>query len=377
MLSTLALIRTIFTADSQRRTAIAIWSATFSAGMALGPVLGGWLLEHFWWGSVFLINVPVMAVLLVAGRLLLPETRDPAPGRFDPLSALLSLATMLPVVYGIKQFAVHGPTAKALAGVVLGVAFGALFVRRQQKLPDPMLDLALFREKKFSISIVTNLFSVFSLVGLLFLMPQYLQLVLGLSSFEAGLWMLPATVSGIAGALISARLANHFRPGTVMCTGMFIGTVGFLVLSMIGTDSGLAAPVIGFLLVGGGVSLAETLTNDLIITAAPPERAGAASAISETGYELGGAMGLALLGSIATAVYRTGLPADAPAAAQDTLGGAAAMAQRRPELFDTARAAFTHGTQVAAWVGAAMLAYTGFQAWFLLGRREKVAVAAH
>src|SRR5699024_10933338 len=222
------------------------------------------------------------AVLLVAGRLLLPETRDPAPGRFAPLSALLSLATMLPVVYGIKQFAVHGPTAKALAGVVRGVAFGALFVRRQQQLPDPMLDLALFREKKFSISIVTNLFSVFSLVGLLFLMPQYLQLVLGLSSFEAGLWMLPATVSGIAGALISARLANHFRPGTWMCTGMFIGTVGFLVLSMIGADSGLAAPVIGFLLVGGGVSLAETLTNDLIITAAPPERAGAASAISET-----------------------------------------------------------------------------------------------
>lgn len=376
MPSTLALIRTIFTDDAQRRTAIAIWSATFSAGMALGPVLGGWLLEHFWWGSVFLINVPVMGLLLVAGRLLLPETRDPNPGRFDPLSAVLSLATMLPVVYGIKQFAVHGPTVNALAGLVIGVVFGVLFVHRQRHLSDPMLDLALFREKKFSISIVTNLCSVFSLVGLLFLTPQYLQLVLGLDSFEAGLWMLPATVSGIAGALISARLANHFRPGTIMCAGMFIGAAGFLVLSMIGVGSGLAVLVIGFLLVGGGVSLAETLTNDLIITAAPPERAGAASAISETGYELGGAMGLALLGSIATAVYRAGLPADAPAAARDTLGGAAALANQRPELFDTARAAFTHGTHVAAWVGAAMLAYTGVQAWFLLGRRGKVAVAA-
>src|SRR5699024_9403370 len=180
MPSTLALIRTIFTEDRQRRTAIAVWSATFSAGMALGPVLGGWLLEHFWWGSVFLINVPVMAMLLVAGRLLLPETRDPSPGRFDPLSAVLSLATMLPVVYGIKQFAVHGPTVEALAGVAVGVAFGMLFVHRQRKLPDPMLDLELFREKKFSISIVTNLCSVFTMVGRMFLTPQYLQLVVGL-----------------------------------------------------------------------------------------------------------------------------------------------------------------------------------------------------
>lgn len=379
MPSTLALLRTIFPDDRQRRTAIAVWSATFSAGMALGPVLGGWLLEHFWWGSVFLINVPVMAVLLVAGRLLLPEARDPAPGRFDLLSAVLSLTTMLPVVYGIKQLAVHGPSADAVIGIVVGVVIGTLFVRRQQHLTDPMLDLQLFKEKRFSVSIATNILSVLALAGLLFLIPQYLQLVLGLEPVHAALWMLPATASGIAGALLSARLAGRFGPARLIGAGMGFAALGCLLLTMIGADSGLAALVTGFVLVGGGVALAETLTNDLIITTAPPERAGAAAAISETGYELGGAMGTAIIGSIATAVYRAGIPADAPDAARDTLGGAAAVADQVPGgevLFDTARAAFTHGMQVIAWVGVAVLAYTGIQALLLLRRRSRTTADA-
>lgn len=372
MPSTLALIRNIFPDDTQRRTAIAIWSAAFSGGMALGPVIGGWLLEHFWWGSVFLINVPVMAVLLIAGPLLLPEARDPAPGRFDLPSAGLSLAAMLPAVYGIKQFAVHGVTLGALVGIAVGIAFGWLFVRRQQRLTDPLLDLRLFGYRGFSVSIVTNVLSVFAMVGLLFLVPQYLQLVLGYSPIGAAMWLLPATVAGIAGALLAAWLAKRIGTSTLIGSGMLAGAAGFLLMTQIGVNTGLTALVIGFVLVGGGVGLAETLTNDLIIASAPPDRAGAAAAISETGYELGGALGTAVLGSIATAVYRAGLPPAAPDAARDTLGGAAAMAGQQPEVFATARAAFTQGTQVTAWVGAAVLVYAGIQAWLLLRNSRPV-----
>ncbi|MCG3749748.1 MFS transporter [Amycolatopsis sp. Poz14] len=375
MPSTLSLIRSIFTEDRTRRTAVAIWSAAFSGGMAVGPVVGGWLLEHFWWGSVFLINVPVMVLLLVAGPLLLPEFRDPNPGRFDPWSALLSLGTMLPVVYGVKIAATEGISWSAGAAMVLGLALGAAFVRRQRRLDQPMLDLGLFANRKFAGSVITNLLGVFALVGLLFLLPQYLQLVLGLKPLAAALWMLPATVAGVVGALAAAWLARRVRVPVLVSLGLLLGAAGFLVLTTIGADAGLAAVVVAFVLVGGGVALSETLTNDLVISAAPVNRAGAASAISETGYELGGALGTALLGSLATAVYQSGLPATAPAAAHDTLGGAVATAHSLPategaELLTTAREAFVTALHTSAWVGAAILVYTALQAYFLLGRRR-------
>ncbi|WP_242580699.1 MFS transporter [Amycolatopsis sp. 195334CR] len=374
MPSTLSLIRGIFVDPTQRRVAIAVWSAGFSGGMALGPVLGGWLLEHFWWGSVFLINVPVMLVLLVAGPLLLPEARDPNPGRFDPLSAVLSLATMLPVVYGIKLFAEHGFDLVAVVSVLAGAGIGVLFVRRQQVLTDPMLDLGLFRNRAFSTSVVTNLLGVFSLTGLLFLVPQYLQLVLGLRPMVAALWLLPTTVAGVAGALLAARLARRIPVSTLIGTGLLIAAGGFALLLGIGVDSGLAALVIGFVLVSIGVALSETLTNDLIITAAPPERAGAASAISETGFELGGALGTAVIGSVATAVYRAGVPESAGEAARETLGGAAATLDG--DLLHTAREAFVSGLHVTAVLGTLLLAYTAVQAMVLLRRRRETAEVA-
>ncbi len=375
MPSTLSLIRSIFLDAKQRRTAIAVWSAGFSGGMAIGPVLGGWLLEHFPWGSVFLINVPVMLVLLVAGPFVLPEARDPKPGRFDPLSALLSLAAMLPVVYGIKLFAEHGVSAEAVISVLVGIALGVVFVRRQIKLDEPMLDLKLFSNRAFSASVVTNMLGVFALVGLLFLVPQYLQLVLGLSPVVAALWMLPATAAGIAGALLAASLAKRIRVSVLVSGGLLIGAVGFLALTQIATASGLVFVVVSFTLLGGGIALSETLTNDIVVSSAPAERAGAASAISETGFELGGALGTAILGSVVTAAYRAGLPSTTPDAARDTLGGAVATAQRLgpnegQALMEAAREAFVQGVHVAAWAGAAVLVYTGVQAFVLLNRKK-------
>ncbi|WP_435583063.1 MFS transporter [Amycolatopsis thermoflava] len=382
MPSTLALIRSIFTDPARRRTAIAVWGAGFSGGMALGPVLGGWLLEHFWWGSVFLINVPVMVVLLVAGPFLLPEARDPRPGRFDPLSAVLSLAAVLPVVYGIKRFAEHGADPLAAGSVLTGAAFAVVFVRRQRALPDPMLDLALFRDRRFSASVLTNMLGVFALVGLLFLVPQYLQLVLGLRPMTAALWLLPTTVAGIVGSFAAARLARRVPVPRLIGGGLLAAAAGFAALVALGVHSGLAILVAGMALVGFGVALSETLTNDLIITAAPPARAGAASAISETGFELGGALGTAVLGSIAAAVYRAGVPGDAGETARETLGGAVAAAAGLPPaqaeaLLAAARAAFVHGLQVSAVAGAALLAYTGVQALVLLRSRGTGAAPAH
>ncbi|MEU3270011.1 MFS transporter [Saccharomonospora sp. NPDC006951] len=375
MPSTLSLIRGMFLDPAQRRIAIAVWGSGFSGGMALGPVLGGWLLEHFWWGSVFLINVPVMLLLLVVGPFLLPEARDPNPGRFDPLSAVLSLAAVLPVVYGIKRFAEYGAEPLAAASALAGLAIGAVFVRRQRRLKDPMLDLELFKHRAFSASVLTNMLGVFALVGLLFLVPQYLQLVLGLRPMTAAMWLLPTTVAGVAGSLAAARLARRFPVRWLIGIGLLVAAAGFATLIAIGVDGGLAVLVTGMALVGFGVPLSETLTNDLIITTAPPERAGAASAISETGFELGGALGTAVLGSIATAVYRSGIPADAAAPAHETLGGAVAVssalpAQEGEALLAAARESFVNGVQVSAIVGAILLAYTGVQAFLLLRQRQ-------
>ena len=380
MPSTLSLLRSIFADDAQRRIAIAVWSSGFSGGMALGPVIGGWLLEHFWWGSVFLINVPVMLVLLVAGPFLLPEARDPDPGRFDPLSALLSLAAVLPVVYGIKRASEHGVDGIAALSALTGLLLGLVFVRRQRASPEPMLDLELFANRAFTASVLTNTLGVFSLVGLLFLIPQHLQLVLGLSPVTAALWMLPTAVAGVVGSLAAARLARRFPVPHLISTGLLLAMAGFGVLVLLGVHGGLAALVAGLLLVGFGVPLSETLTNDLIVTAAPPERAGAASAISETGFELGGALGTAVLGSIATAVYRSEMPVEAGPAARETLGGAVATAQRLPPeqaqaLLEASREAFVHAVHVSALAGGSLLAYTAAQAFILLRNHDELAKA--
>ncbi|TCO60835.1 MFS transporter [Actinocrispum wychmicini] len=359
MPSTLSLIRTIFTEAGQRRMAIAVWSAAFSGGMAMGPVVGGWLLEHFWWGSVFLVNVPVLLVLLVAGPVLLPEARDPKPGRFDLASAVLMLAAVLPVVYAIKMLATGELTVLSALGAGAGAAAGVLFVRRQRKLTHPMLDLGLFANRAFTGSVLTNTLSVFGIASLLFLLPQHLQLVLGMSPLQSAMWLLPETAASLTGAFAGAQLAKRFSQSRLIAGGLLLAVGGFAV---IGVDAGLTGVVVGCVLAGLGLGLTSTLTNDLVVMSAPAERAGAAAAVSETGYELGGALGTAVLGSVATAVYRGGLPHDAPAEARETL----AAAEHTPGLIDAAREAFVSGLQVASWAAAVILLGAAIQAYTML-----------
>jgi DHA2 family multidrug resistance protein-like MFS transporter len=367
--STLSLIRNMFLDPRQRTFAIGVWVTSFSVGGALGPLLGGLLLHFFWWGSVFLLAVPVMALLLVLGPLLLPEFRDPEPGRLDLVSAAMSLVSVLALVYGVKVLAQNGfgqvPALSILAGLVIGLAF----VRRQPKLSEPMIDLRLFRTPAFTASLAANTLSLFLVFGIFFLVAQYLQLVLGLSPLTAGLWTVPSQLGFIVGSLLAPKIARCLGPGITMAYGFGLATIGLAVLAQLHGNgpSALAALVTGSVLLALGVAPVVTLATDLIVGAAPPERAGVASALSETGTELGGALGIALLGSIVTAVYRGQLSNALPAGlrphdadiARSTLAGAAQMAQRLPAHFhaplvNVATDAFTQGLHVAAIVSAVL-----------------------
>ena len=358
--STLSLIRNMFLDPRQRAVAVGVWISSYSAGAVIGPPLGGFLLQYFWWGSVFLVSVPMMALLLVLGPILLPEFRDPKAGRPDLLSALLSVAAVLGVIYGLKQIAAHGVGWLPALSIGAGLALAAVFVRRQRRLADPLIDLRLFRAPAFSASLATYMLATFAVFGPYVFIAQYLQLVLGLSPMKAGLWSMPFAVGFVVGSMLSPVIARRVRPAFMMGVGLVIAAVGFVALAQVDGTSGLAVIVVSTVVFSLGLSPVFTLANDLIIGAAPPERAGAASAISETCSEFGGALGIAILGSIGTAIYRRamagsvvdGIPPDAAVAARDTLGGAVAAAgQLRglgAALLDTARKAFTHGLQVTA-----------------------------
>ncbi|MDQ3675167.1 MAG: MFS transporter [Gemmatimonadota bacterium] len=368
MPSTLALIRNMFHDPAERSTAIAVWITSFMVGSAIGPLLGGFMLEHFWWGSVFLLGVPFMGLLLIIGPFLLPENRDPDAGRLDLLSAALSLIATLAVIYGIKRLATNGFSGAAALAIAAGLAIGFVFVRRQRKLRDPIIDLDLFRVAAFRTSVGTQLVALIAMAGVYFFAVQYLQLVFGLAPLRAGLWLIPSTIAGTAGSMFAPALARRFRPAFVMSAGLVMGAIGFAMLTLVGENSGLAILVLAFAIVSVGINATMTLTTDLIVGVAPPERAGAASAISETSSELGLALGIAVIGSIGTAVYRLDMaeaippevPSAAADAARDTLGSALAVAARLPgnlgiDLADAARNAFTHALHTTAITGALML----------------------
>jgi DHA2 family multidrug resistance protein-like MFS transporter len=366
--STLSLIRNMFLDPRERTVAVGVWIASFSAGGALGPLLGGLLLERFWWGSVFLVNVPVMLLLLALGRRLLPEYRDPNPGRLDPTSAALSLAAVLAVIYGIKRIAEGEQIAVPLLAIVLGSVIGIVFVRRQRALPDPLVDLSLFRSPAFTASILVNVLGFFVAFGTFFFIAQYLQLVLGMSPFQAGLWTAPAGLAFIAGSMLTPLAARRMHPTRVMAFGFAVAAVGFAALTQIGRSDGPSVVVSAYVLLSLGLAPVFTMATDVIVGLAPPERAGMAAAVSETSSEFGGALGIAILGSIVTAVYRTamapaipiGVPSAAADAAHDTLGAAAAIAASLPErtgvpLLEAARGAFTDAVVLTATVSSILV----------------------
>lgn len=372
MPSTLSIIRNLFTDAAQRTTAIAIWAAAATAGAAAGPLVGGVLLEHFWWGSVFLINLPVMVLLIGFGVVLLPESRDPDPGPFDLLSAALIVLAVVPVVLAVKTVAGEGVTPLAVLSAVVGVAAGVVFVRRQRRLPVPLFDTSLFRRPAFSGAVVANMLSISALSGLLFFLSQYLQLVLGHGPLEAGLRQLPLTLASIVVAFFVGRVVARAGHGRGIGTGLLLGAAGLGLLSVAEGTGGYVLLAVAMTAIGLGVGFALTVATDAVVSAAPPAKAGAASAVSETAYEMGVALGIALLGSLHTALYRAalvlppGLPDDG--GARESLASASGLVAGLPAdvgeaLLGAARGAFTAAMQTTSLVAAAMLVIAGTVAW--------------
>jgi DHA2 family multidrug resistance protein-like MFS transporter len=342
-------------------------------------MFGGAILELFWWGAVFLVSVPVAVLLLAVGPKLLPEFRDPSAGRLDLISAALSLVAVLAVIYGVKGFAQDGLGSTHALFVAAGLALGIVFMRRQRTLADPLIDARLFRAPAFSASLAANVLGILVILGIDFFIAQYLQLVLGMGPLEAGLWLLPSAGGFILGSTLMAPLARRVRPAFVVSGGLALAAVGSAVLAGVEGTSGLPLLVIGSVLMAIGIAQALTLSTDLIVSAAPPERAGAASALSETGTELGGALGIAILGSIGTAVYRSdvagavpdGVAPEAEHAARDTLGGAVGVSDQLPaSLIEAANHAFAHGFQVAALTSAVLMVGMAVAAALLLPDRS-------
>ncbi|WP_117210217.1 MFS transporter [Allorhizocola rhizosphaerae] len=357
MPSTLALIMGMFRHPRQRGLAIAVWATALTAGVAMGPILGGVLLQWFWWGSAFLVGVPIMLLLLVTGPALLPDMRHPGPGRLDPVSVVLSLAALLPFVYGFKEVARSGwrplPVLIALAGLAIGV----WFVLRQRRLDNPLLDLRLFRIRAVSGALVLSLLVAAVQGGSGFYVAQYLQLVEELTPLQTGLWLLVPTLALIVGIFVSQGLAQRIRPAQILAAGVLVAAAGMLVLTRVSPASGLLPLLFGFTIVYIGVSPIGPLVGQLVVPAAPPGKAGSAASLQSTSGELGTALGIAILGSVGVAVYRgaVALPAGTPAgsAAGETMAGAVATAQNLPPelasaLLDSARSAFAAGLNTAA-----------------------------
>ncbi|MGW0506007.1 MFS transporter [Micromonospora sp. NPDC003241] len=378
----LSLVTVMFVDARQRAVAIGVVIASVSGGTAVGPLVGGWLLERYWWGSVFLLGVPVMLVLLVVGPALLPERRA-ATGRLDLVSALLSLGAVLPVVYGLKRIAADGVHATSLLAVVAGLAAAVLFVRRQRGRTDPFLDLGLFADRRLTVAAATLALGIFVLWGSNLAIAQYLQLVQGLSPLAAGMWTAPSAVGVIVGSTLAPRIARRVDPATVTATGLALAAVGYGLLTQVEVG-GLAILVTGAVVVSAGLGPMMALATDMVVGAAPPQRAGAAAAISATAPQLGGAFGIALLGSLITAVYRhdtaTTVPveagAEATAAARDNLTAALVAADRLPvevgeRLLAAAREAFVHGFRLAAVVSAVLMAGTALLVAVTLRRRTE------
>ncbi len=381
MPSTLSLLRNVFVDASQRRLAIAIWASCFAAGAALGPIVGGFLLEHYWWGSVFLLAVLVLIPLLVLAPIFVPESRDPHPGPVDLVSIALSLLALAPIVFAIKNLAKDGSLLLTVVPAVVGVVSTTLFVRRQLRREVPMLDVRLFKVPVFSGAVAVNLLSVFSLVGFLFFVSQHLQLVSGQSPMQAGISLLPGLAVMVVAGLAVVPLVRKVQPVTIVVVGLVLSAFGYATVYLFASPESVTPILAAFAILGAGIGAAETISNDLIVSSVPAAKAGAASAVSETAYELGAVLGTAVLGTILTASYRAnlvvpeGVMAGAADTARETLGGAHQVAEGLPAaqsaaLLDSAGAAFDTGVEITSLIGMILMVAAAGLALLTLGNRR-------
>ncbi|OIJ90812.1 MFS transporter [Streptomyces sp. MUSC 14] len=368
MPATLSILRQVFPDRRERALAIGIWSAVAAVGAAVGPLLGGFLLEHFWWGAVFLVNIPLMLVSLPVGRILLPESRGDRSGPWDVVGALMAAGGLFGVVLGVKRLG--GAEAPAspftVVPLLVGAALLVLFVRRQRRQLHPLVDLRMFRRPAFSTSVGCIVLAMLALVGLELIAAQYLQLVLGLSPLRTGLRLLPLTVAAMAAGLAGARMLRRFGPRRMVCTGFLLTAAAVLTLTAMGGSDNAPLLLSGFVLLGFGLETTLFGAYESMLSEAPADQAGGAAAIGETSYQLGAGIGIALLGSVMNAAYAPGLrsvpgvPRHASRAAGHSLGEAYDLAGRLggpagAELRQAARDSFVHGLHVTLLVSAGLL----------------------
>lgn len=378
MPSTLSLITTLFEDERQRGLAIGVWVSCMMSGAALGPVIGGVLLQYFWWGAAFLLAVPIMVLLLATGPFLLPEFRNDAAGRIDLPSALLSLVAALSLVYAIKEFSLRGAETAILSGPVLalGLLLAVVFARRQLRLDDPLIDIRLFSRIRFSATLLSMLFTALALAGTFLLVSQYVQSVEGLSPGRSGLWLAPAGIAIAVGSLLAPMLTSRWSAGTVMSGGFALGAIGFLMISQAPSTGGTALVTIGITLAHLGAGPVVALGAHLIVGSVPQEKAGSAASMSETANHFGSTLGLALIGTASAVIYRRAmaeepLPPGTPENAGETLPAAAnasadLAAPAGAELLSAAQSAFTTGLNTAGWIGTAVFLVLAASAAFLL-----------
>jgi DHA2 family multidrug resistance protein-like MFS transporter len=375
---TMAIIRDVFPDRQERRKAVGIWTAVTAAGAAVGPLFGALLLERWGWHAVFLVNAPLIALVLPFVVRIVPESRSEDPPPWDPRSAVLSALGVLCLAFGIKECARNGlGDPVGLIALISGIALLATFTRRQLRRDDPLLDMRLFAQHEFAVAVACVLLSMFGLVALELFFAQYLQLVLGLSPLEAAVRLIPLMVAAIAGSLLSPRLLNRFGTRTVVTGGLGITTVALVPLLALSTADHYLIMVVPFLAMGFGLEAALAAANDAIISAVSADRAGGAAAIEETAYELGGGMGVAVLGSVLAAAYSgalgavSGVSETALGAARESLGRAVEVSDALPAsvagaLVDAARDAFVHGLRVALVLSIVLLGVSAVLAGVVL-----------
>ncbi|MER5768646.1 MFS transporter [Streptomyces sp. NPDC001985] len=381
MPSTLALIGDLFRDPYQRGRAIAVWAGCFMGGTALGPVVGGVMLEYFWWGSVFLLGVPVTVLLLIAAPVLLPEHKNPRAGGIDLLSVVLSLVSILSVIHGLKELARHGLAPVPVAAIAVGAAVGAVLVSRQGRLADPLLDLRLFRVGAFTAALLILMVSMLGTGGGYLFVTGFVQMVEGYSPMEAGLWMVPAAVASIAAAQVAPVLAGRYALSTVIGASLLTGATGYLLLVLVGPVGGMPLLMTGFVITFIAVGTFGALGTNLVVGSVPPERGGSAAALSSISGDLGTALGIATLGSLGTAVYRDaievpdGIPASAADSAGGSMEGAITAARELPAgasdaLLTAAGEAYTSGLNAVGATCAVITVISAAIAFTLLrGRR--------
>ncbi|MFZ1361552.1 MAG: MFS transporter [Candidatus Nanopelagicales bacterium] len=390
MPSTLSLIRNTFPDPKERTFAIGIWTAMAAFGAGGGPVVGGFLLEHFWWGSVFLVNVPIIVIMLVIGLFSWRESKDPNAGPVDILSIVLSLVGMLAVVWAIKEIAFQGPGFIVGWGALfIGAAILVAFVKRQNSLEKPMINMSLFKNPAFSGAVASQLISIFALIGCTFFLAQLFQMVLGDSPMQAAIKLLPAELAGLIAGPLAAKFIGAWGRRNVIGGGIFVGAVGLFGVASTGGE-GVWLISISLLLIGFGIGLALTGAADSVLSAAPPEHAGAASAVGETAYELGAALGIAILGTILGTWYYlnvsipAGLTESQAAKVHESLPEAIEVSHEvspslASEMLTSAHAAFSSGFVVVCVVAGVICLIGSFVAFKVLpSKSEEVQhVAGH